>query len=107
MDVKNIIKRMQDIDKLKLVLFDDNQRKVFEVLPKPGIMFEKKRVRSSILTVEQIKNWKTIRYNPKSCQRLEFLLNGDPMNNRMLQMIEANFNFEIGAVKKGKLHLIY
>lgn len=29
-DIKHIIKRLQDIDKLKLVLFDEKQREVFD-----------------------------------------------------------------------------
>ena len=31
MDIRNIIKRLQDIDKLKMVLFDENQRNIFEI----------------------------------------------------------------------------
>lgn len=37
MGIENIIKRLQDIDKLKMILFNMEQRKVFEFLPKPGI----------------------------------------------------------------------
>ena len=37
MGIENIIKRLQDIDKLKMILFNIEQRKVFELLPKPGI----------------------------------------------------------------------
>ena len=37
MGIENIIKRMQDVEKLKIMLFDDNQRKLFDRTPKPGI----------------------------------------------------------------------
>ena len=30
-----MIQRFQDIDKLKLILLNDNQRKLFECIPKP------------------------------------------------------------------------
>ena len=37
MNINNIIKRFQDIDRLKLILLNDNQRKLFEYIPKPMI----------------------------------------------------------------------
>ena len=41
MDIDKIIRRLQDVDKLKMLLLDDNQQKVFEILPKPGISARK------------------------------------------------------------------
>ena len=38
LDIKNIINRLQDIDKLKLVLFSENQRVLFDSVPKPAAM---------------------------------------------------------------------
>lgn len=52
MDIKNIIKRLQDIDKLKMILFDEKQRFAFEMLPKPGI--GKNKYEHSSLTMEAI-----------------------------------------------------
>lgn len=34
LDVKNLIRRLQEIDKLKLILLTKNQRKLFEMIPK-------------------------------------------------------------------------
>lgn len=35
MDIKNLIRRMQDVDKIKMILFDENGLQEFENLPKP------------------------------------------------------------------------
>lgn len=49
-----MIRRLQDIDKLKLILFDEEQRKLFEAIPKPGITGNHK-LYSNFLTLESIK----------------------------------------------------
>ena len=54
LNVKTLIRRLQDIDKLKLVLFDEEQRKLFEAIPKPGITGNHKFY-SNFLTLESIK----------------------------------------------------
>ena len=38
LDIRNIIKRLQDIDKLKMILLNDHQRKLFECIPKPDVV---------------------------------------------------------------------
>ena len=38
LDIRKIIKRLQDVDKMKIVLFNEEQRKHFETIPKPDIM---------------------------------------------------------------------
>lgn len=43
MDIKNIINRLQDIDKLKLVVFSENQRVLFDSVPKPAAMGKLRR----------------------------------------------------------------
>lgn len=40
LDISKIIKRLQDIDKLKLILFNDYQRELFESIPKPTFLTE-------------------------------------------------------------------
>lgn len=85
MDIKNIIKRLQDIDKFKLILFDENQRKVFESLPKPGI--GKQMLQNNFLTVDSIIKSKKTGFKKNSIHKLAFLLNGDPINQRMYDML--------------------
>lgn len=57
LDITKIIKRLQDIDKMKIILFDEKQRKVFEEIPKPGITGYSKK-KTMFLTVEAIKREK-------------------------------------------------
>ena len=86
MDIKNIIKRLQDIDKMKMVVFDDKQRRVFENLPKPGIVRNTGSLKSkSHFTTELMLESKISREPVKTN---EFLLNSDPMNKRMLDMMD-------------------
>ena len=40
-DLKKIINRLQDIDKLKNILFNDQQRYFFDLIPKPEIFSKK------------------------------------------------------------------
>ena len=37
LNIRNIIRRLQDIDKLKLVLLNENQNMLFDFIPKPGV----------------------------------------------------------------------
>ena len=37
LDINQLITKLQDVDKLKMILLDANQRFVFDNLPKPGI----------------------------------------------------------------------
>ena len=95
MDVHNIIKRLQDIDKLKLVLFDENQRRLFETLPKPGILGKSKMSYPKKMRLESIVGLKTARVRKSSINKYKFLLNGDPLNSRILDLISPNFKKEV------------
>lgn len=92
MGIENII-TLQDIDKLKIVLFDNDQRKIFEQLPKPGIT--KKRLnKDSEFTIESIVKPKP---DPKqnsfdSIRKLKFSTENDPLNSlnkRLFEMVES------------------
>ena len=37
-DIRKIIKRLQDLDKLKMILLTEDQRKLFEYIPKPDVV---------------------------------------------------------------------
>ena len=88
MDLDRIIKRLQDVDKLKLLLLDENQLKVFEMLPKPGIQGKRKPQNLKSFTLEAMissmkETNKIIDYS--------FLLNGDKVNKKMLELMGPNF----------------
>ena len=90
MGIENIIKRLQDIDKLKFVLFDKEQRNIFEQIPKPGIA-NKLSIGDSIYTIETViksKNELSINENG-AFQKLKTSLKNDPMNKRLIEMMES------------------
>ena len=51
-DLKKIIRRLQDVDKLKSVLFNDSERFFFDLIPKPEIIDEK--IRCSFFSIINI-----------------------------------------------------
>ena len=93
MDIKNIIKRLQDIDKMKLILFDEKQRKLFEILPKPGITGNLRK-KTTYLTMDSLVESKNSK-EKESFHKFGFLLNGDPVNKRMLDMIDPVIKNEL------------
>lgn len=92
MDIKNIIKRLQDIDKLKMVLLDDQQRKLFEILPKPGVGVKKNN--NSIWTIDNIIESKKSIFN-KDLFNNNAIFNGDPIYKRMYNILDPKFKSEI------------
>ena len=89
MDIKNIIKRLQDIDKFKLVLFNDHQRRLFETLPKPGI--GSSSIKSPLLTMASIiKNKK-----PKNSNFGSMLMNDNSWNKRLVDLLDPKMKGEL------------
>ena len=43
LDIRKIIKRLQDLDKLKMILLNEEQRRLFEYLPKPDVVDKNKK----------------------------------------------------------------
>lgn len=53
-DLKKIISRLQDVDKLKNILFNDPQKFFFDLIPKPEIVEGPENHKRSIFGVNQI-----------------------------------------------------
>lgn len=98
-DIENIIKRLQDVDKLKMVLLDENQRKVFELLPKPGFGGDGKQLNSSVHTLESITFERKHKRFPK--HSLRFLPPNNPINGRIIQMLEPEVKIQIEKINPG------
>lgn len=96
-DIANIIKRLQDIDKLKFILFNEKQREVFEILPKPGI--GQKNPQHSVLleSATLSKKIKTIR---DPTEKYTFLLDGNPANKRMYDLIHSTLKKDKAAISE-------
>ena len=104
MGIENIIRRLQDVDKLKIVLFDKSQRKMFEQLPKPGIA-----KKQSIFSEEF--HFMVESDSPKSDQNetnLEHFKQqnvhqeNDPLNKRLFEIMESRKTFCKNLQKRKK-----
>lgn len=100
MGVENIIRRLQDIDKFKLLMLDNDQRRVFELLPKPGIGAHQREGIKPSLTLDSVRSSKKKTYRKRSCKKLGFLLNGDPLNKRMFDMLDPAFKEELDQMRE-------
>ena len=107
MGIENIIRRLQDVDKLKIVLFDKSQRKMFEQLPKPGIA-----KKQSIFSEEF--HFMVESDSPKSDQNEQNLEhfkqqnfhqeNDDPLNKRLFEIMESRKTFCKNLQKRKKIY---
>lgn len=83
---------MQDVDKLKLIIFDDEQRKLFNLLPKPGIGDTNSE---RVLTMKSLLEQKAIKNKKDSIKDIIKNLNSeDPINKRMISLLEAKYESE-------------
>lgn len=89
MDIRHIIARLQDIDKLKVILLDKKQRKIFDTIPKFAIRGKSKSKKRETLTIEDMAKSQTrkISWHLKS-EKYKFLFNDDPINKRLLQLMD-------------------
>ena len=87
--MKNIIKRLQDIDKLKIILFDKYQRKLFESIPKPGIGGKELRNGLSMLKMKNITGIR--KYSNKEVLKtdMSYINLQKPMNQRLVDLISS------------------
>ena len=92
-DIENIIKRLQDVDKLKMVLLDQTQRKIFELLPKPGLGCDSKQMGASTNTLESMTLDKKKKRFPRNS--LRFLPSNNPINARIMQLLDPEVKVQL------------
>ena len=99
LDLAKIVKKLQDVEKMKMVL---SQRKVFENLPKFGIEGKNTKMRSSsFLSTKSVKKSITIA-SPDDLQvEVEALKKkaDNPINQRLVEIIEPTL-----SPRKNKIH---
>lgn len=86
LDISKIIKRLQDLDKLKMILLNEEQRRLFEYLPKPDVVDKNKKFSLASF----------LRFKDKSKRRSKNFLNSlksivadnDPVNRRILEFLD-------------------
>ena len=88
MDIRKIIKRLQDLDKLKIILLTKDQRKLFEYIPKPDVIDS-----NHLLSLESITRYKTRAKTRNSTRDVVNVIkrvteNNDPINKRILECLD-------------------
>ena len=96
LDIRNIIKRLQDIDKFKMVFLNENQRRLFELIPKPEVV--EMTSKFSLNSVRRSRNASKILPNL-------FVHDDDPINKRIMEYIDSNPQNRQG--KKSKIDGIF
>lgn len=97
LDIRKIIKRLQDLDKLKLILFKEDQRKLFEYIPKPNIADSTHRF--SIGSILKYENKVKTKENLANVWKL-LAEDNDPMNKRILECIDQKLDYTTEVTDK-------
>ena len=93
-DIRKIVQRMQDLDKLKIVLLNENQRKMFDIIPKPDILTNPHlNAKGSIENFVKFKRKAILKKEdeillPKNFQ--QFMKEEDPINKRILEILDPS-----------------
>ena len=101
-DLKKIIYRLQDVDKLKNILLNETQKFFFDLIPKPEIVEESKNHKGSIFGVNQIvkqklkatsqeilrNNFKKLRTSTNSVDKKIFLLLDESFQKKLNSSLE-------------------
>lgn len=91
-DLKKIIARLQDIDKMKNILFDEQQRYFFDLIPKPEIFPQKngKSEKKRSFSIEKVIRLKIKKVtNCGFFNKLEIMKkNPSPVNERILSYLD-------------------
>ena len=88
MDLKSIIKKLQDVEKLKQILLDEEQKELFEQIPKPIIFDQEKsllfysKAKKKKSTVDTFKRINTV-YDKLQDKTSK-------INQRLLTLIDQN-----------------
>ena len=98
LDIRKIIKRLQDIDKLKIILLNENQRNLFERIPNPEVVFLTKKPSVENKNKRKISKKILAKYLPNNLKMPE---DNDPINKRILECINPTMNNNIEITNNG------
>ena len=90
LDIRKIIKRLQDLDKLKTILLNENQRKLFEFIPKPDVLNNIESNNNSITIDFRNGKVKTKMKEQTIVPNniIKFVQEEDPINKRIIECID-------------------
>ena len=108
LDIQHIIARLQDVDKLKAVLLDKKQRKIFDTIPKQSIRNKPKAKKSLTFSVADMakSNKKNIPWNLKS-EKYRFIFNDDPVNQRLVQLMDPKTKKQLKNPKADETSFLF
>lgn len=91
LDIRKIIKRLQDLDKLKMVLLSDEQRRLFEYIPKPDVLDANNKFSLESITKykKKAKDRKISKNFPHTMKTM--IEDNDPVNKRILDCLDLKF----------------
>ena len=94
MDIRKIIKRLQDLDKLKMILLSEDQRKLFEHIPKPEVVYTINK--SSLDSVSEFKRKGINNGNTSNITKTikSMIENKDPTNT-MTDRLDSNLKVKL------------
>ena len=101
LDIRKIIKRMQDIDKLKDILLNPEQRKLFEFIPKPDVYASKNKLSlENKLNLQKQINSGKIPINFKNTLKSMLIEDKDPISKRILECLDQKMISNSKFLKK-------
>lgn len=104
MDLRTLIEKLQDIDRIKYIIFDKKQRKVFDNLPKVELGSPTKMKSSvtsskrlSFIGLTKVKKEPTFLMN--KIDKYKFLLNGEQTNQRLYELLQFDVQEKLNIMK--------
>ena len=89
LDIRKIIKRLQDLDKLKMILLSEDQRILFEHIPKPDVVDSKNKFSMDSIMKFKKKMKTTSKHNISNTMKT-IAEDNDPINKRILEYLASN-----------------
>ena len=94
LDIRKIIKRLQDLDKLKMILLTEDQRRFFEYLPKPDVVDSKNK-----LSIDSILKYKARAKTRNATKNISSTMKSmaegnDPISKRILECVDQNIKHD-------------
>ena len=102
LDIRNIIRRLQDIDKFKMIILNENQRKKFECIPKPDLMETINRISSNSLI--KSKKTRNSRITTKNFPNIHIQEND--LNQNIMELLDSNQKSRLKSVKMEGIQIL-
>ena len=90
LDITKLIKRLQDMDKLKAIFLSEDQKLLFDCIPKPSIL--KTKSNKNILSPKRGRNSKIDKVIASKSMKI---CNDDTLTKKILEMLDPKTRNEI------------